>query len=101
MRPVRTYGSDDAGVENCSGTSPAISAINPGPEPLYGIISILTPAISLNSSAAICGVPLTPGDAAASAPGRALASAITSLTVRAGTEGCTTSTFADSTICDT
>ena len=54
------------------------------------------PVISLNSSAAMCGVPLMPGDAADNVPGLALASAIRSLIVRTGNAGWATSTLADS-----
>src|SRR5262249_25003657 len=61
--------------------------------PLYGTRTMLTPAIALNNSAAKKDAP--PGLAVAamlSAPGFALAKAISSFTLFAGSDDCTTST---------
>ena len=71
------------------------------PEPLYGTCTISTFARLLNNSSDRCGLVPMPGEPTVSVPGFALASAITSFTVFAGTEGCTAITSVTSDISDT
>src|SRR5262249_11114930 len=53
---------------------------------------MLTPVIILNSSPATCGAVPMPADATVILPGLALARAINSATVVAGTDGCASNT---------
>src|SRR5829696_3337408 len=74
-------------------TSPEITAVVAGALPLYGTWSISTPVIDLNNSPARWPGAPAPLEENVSAPRLAFASAINSLTVFAGTEGCSASTF--------
>ena len=85
-RPAFTCGTDCATLPNDNDTSPLMVAVTAGALPLYGTTITLMPAVFLNNSAASCdGLP--PHDQVIS-PGRARASAISSLTLRTGSCGC-------------
>src|SRR6185503_2154372 len=84
---------DDVRLSNMIDTCPDMRSISAGPLPLYGTCSIFTPVIMLKSSADMwIEVPL-PEEAKLIWPGLDLASAMNSLTVLAGTAGCTSMTF--------
>src|SRR5215510_1668437 len=74
---------------NESAVSPAISAWADGPPPLYGTWVILMPAMFIISSVAMWLVAPTPAVEKEIALGRALARAVSSLTVFTGSDGCT------------
>src|SRR5207237_1386033 len=78
-------------------TCPPMRSVIIGAPPRYGTWIILTPAIILNSSPAICEVEPVPYEASVILPGSALASAISSGMVLAGTDGLVTITSGKST----
>src|SRR5258706_1094028 len=91
--PVFTCGSAGGMLLNINDTLPPRRSVSAGTAPLYGMWTILTPAMVLNSSPArCCGVPL-PGEPKVSSPGRDFATTINSLTELAGMEGWTTRTI--------
>ncbi len=75
------------------GTCPLITSISDWPLPLYGTCTMSTPVAALNISPLMCDWMPLPPDPKFSCPGFAFASAMSSATVFAGTEGCTTSTW--------
>src|SRR5262249_35028793 len=89
--PFLPYETAEGMVAKHADTSPPTSAIIDGPPPLYGTCTIFTPVRLLKYSPARCAADPLPDEEYASCPGRALASAVSSLTVLAGTDGCTTS----------
>ena len=72
------------------GIWPESTSIIAMPAPLYGMWTISMPAIDLNNSPHRCGEPPLPLEAKFICPGFALASAISSLMLFAGTAGLTT-----------
>src|SRR4051812_7799411 len=74
-----------------TGPSPDSSAGTDCPAPLNGMWVKFTPACDLNASMVMWWIEPLPEDAYASGCGEALAKAINSVTLVAGTEGCTTS----------
>src|SRR5262245_54935516 len=66
-----------------------------GADPLNGTWTRSSPCESLNSSPERCGVVPSPAEAKLYLPGLALISEMSSLTVRAGIEGCTVSTLGE------
>src|ERR1043166_8190080 len=96
-RPAFTCGMVDTALAAVTEMRPATRSRMLGAVPLYGTCTILTPAMRVNISIArCCGLPL-PEDDHNSSFGCALASAISSLTERTGTDGCTASTLGEST----
>ncbi|MNC84601.1 hypothetical protein D3C83_01590 [compost metagenome] len=90
----------ETGAKNTE-VSPEVAAVSAGPPPLYDTCSIFTLTRPLKYSAARC-VPLpVPAEEKLIAPGRAFASATSSRTERAGSEGCTVSTKAEEARCVT
>ena len=75
---------------NISCTWPAITSCTAGAVPLYGMFTMSTPDCILNASPAMCSDEPTEPIAKLSWPGLALASAISSFTLLAGSEGCAT-----------
>src|SRR3954454_17956936 len=76
-------------IENIICTLPAITALSAELASRYGTWTMLTPVMALNSSPPRCGGVPIPDDAYLSWPGLDFASAISSCTDLAGTEGCT------------
>jgi hypothetical protein len=76
-------------------TLPPSKSFTAGAMPLYGTWTVLMPASKLRSSPAKCAPLPSPGEAKLSLSGFALAYAISSRKVFAGTEGCTTRTLGD------
>jgi|ERR1035437_4042475 len=72
-------------------TSPAITAVVASGAPRYGTCSIFTSVIILKTSPAKCAELPTPGVLNVSLPGCDRAKAISPLTSRTGTDGCTAS----------
>ena len=66
-------------------------SLSAGAPPLYGTCTASMPAADLKSSTERCGVLPTPPEPKLSRPGFAFASAMSSCTDLAATEGCTTS----------
>src|SRR5687767_5829406 len=98
--PDFTCGCADSTVETEALISPEMRLMNAAPEPLNSTCCMSTPAVCLNSSAVMCGLVPTPGEPNVSCPGLALASAMSSFTLFAGTAAltvmiCTASTTHD------
>src|SRR5688572_25156090 len=86
-------GSADGRLSNIICTCPPSRSVIAGADPLYGTCDICTPVSTLNSSPdRWIEVPL-PLEAKLMVPGLDLATATSSGTVFAGTDGCATSTF--------
>jgi hypothetical protein len=92
-RPDAACGATLPAEPNIACTSPLITAASAGAVPLYGMLTIFTPAIWLKSIAP--RYPELPGPPTEKfiSPGLALASAMSCLTVCSGIDGCTTSTL--------
>ncbi len=88
--PALMPGMAASGSANDSWTSPPISAVTAGPPPLNGTCTMSRPVMVLNSSPARWGRLPLPAELKKNFPGCALMSAISSASVLAGTEGCTT-----------
>ena len=88
--PLSTNGIISGSGFTMSCMRPLIKSTMPCIEPLYGTCWMSMPADALNNSPPRCDdVPL-PAEGNSSWPGRRFASAMTSLTVFAGSAGCTT-----------
>src|SRR5215470_3877739 len=83
---------------NAIGVWPPMVDVMAGPAPVNGTMTRSRPKLSLNNSPDRCGVEPVPGCAKLYLPGLALISAISSLTLLAGTDGATVSTFGDAAI---
>src|SRR6202166_4029931 len=94
--PALMYSTSVAMASHITCARPAMRWVSAGAAPRYGTWSMSTPAIILNNSPANCGVVPLPTDAMLILPGLALAYAMNSGTVLAGTEGCTTITMGTS-----
>src|SRR5207249_1399542 len=92
--PVRTYSIEDGRLSNINCTCPLITSTSAGADPRYGTWTRLTPVFSLNNSPVRWTFVPLPADAKLSLPGLALAYAMNSGTVVAGTEGFTAITLA-------
>src|SRR5262245_18762969 len=88
-RTLLMYSIVAAGLRNMTCTCPLIRSVRAGAPPRYGTWTRFRPAMMLNSSPAKCGWVPMPGDAMLILPGLALAYAINSGTVLAGTDGFT------------
>src|SRR5258706_6710213 len=86
-------GIDGRILPNIRSVSPWTTDSVPGELPLYGICTVLTPAMELNSSPARCAGLPGPVDAKFKRPGRDFAAVIRSFTDLAGTEGWITSRY--------
>src|SRR6202022_3881354 len=91
--PALTYSIVDALVPKVTCTCPLNMSVIPDATLRHGTCTTFTPAIILNSSPNTCGVLPAPGEDMLSLPGCALAKAMNSGTLLAGTEGFTTMTF--------
>src|SRR5215471_20111958 len=82
-------------LSNSICTWPAIRSVSAGAVPRYGTWTRLMPVIILSNSPDRCGDVPTPPEAKLILPGLALAWAMNSATLLAGTAGCTSMTFAN------
>jgi hypothetical protein len=83
-RPARTVPSTELIAAIPSGTCPPMTSICSGPAPLYGTGVIFTRALEKKK----CAGSTFPGVPIVSSPGRARASATSSLGVPTGSDGC-------------
>src|SRR5258708_24121313 len=91
--PASMYGFDDGNWSKSESTWPPITSFIAGPEPLYGMWTIFTPAAPWNDSPSMWLMLPTPEVANEYLPRFALASAMNSFRSFAGTFGFTVSTF--------
>src|SRR6266568_3896920 len=85
--PPRTSGNDTPRLSNMMSTLPPTRSVSAGAEPRYGTCWNFTAAISWNSSEVRCEVVPLPWVAEVTLPGFALAWAISSATLAAGSVG--------------